>query len=420
MSAKVEFPEKYVRVIYDFSYSASDGRQINIAKDERFLLIQKTNKDWWKVIRGGERRAFYAPANYLEEIAPVVAVEATEPSTPTSSETNFRKRSNSEDVKGLSDRHRARSLEFLSPRAENSILQSCENLNTLSSNGSSGRHRKIRLARDSWDRRKSWAMSLDESEFCDNDLVSLTNVAEPSPVRRTTIAQEVPTRSTEPPPLPPKTKSGSFSRPKAAPPLLPPRAETTRLHSVPVEKKAEEVSTSKVQNLRRNYENVEFNKRSSTSETGLGSENVSRARDEWEEREKTSLGSFRSRNESGETAPAWRRKSRNSLDNFSQLPSSDSSKVKSDSQMAPAAGASKPVPMAFNNPLYSSAPIKAKVSPSNVTLARSPVGREDSNVIKLEVVSPMKLEFGSYRDSSVIKIGKTVFTQTMDTKMTTF
>uniref|UniRef100_T1JJK9 Rho GTPase-activating protein 15 n=1 Tax=Strigamia maritima TaxID=126957 RepID=T1JJK9_STRMM len=57
----------YVQVLYDFEYDADDGKRICMKEGEEFLLLNKTNTDWWQVIRDGERRPFYAPASYMEE-----------------------------------------------------------------------------------------------------------------------------------------------------------------------------------------------------------------------------------------------------------------------------------------------------------------------------------------------------------------
>lgn len=58
----------YLKVDHDFEYKTNDGRQIVIKKDEKLCLIQKTNKDWWKVIRNQEQRSFYVPVTYVREL----------------------------------------------------------------------------------------------------------------------------------------------------------------------------------------------------------------------------------------------------------------------------------------------------------------------------------------------------------------
>lgn len=34
---------------YDYNYRGSDGRQVCIREGERFVLLKKTNDDWWQV-----------------------------------------------------------------------------------------------------------------------------------------------------------------------------------------------------------------------------------------------------------------------------------------------------------------------------------------------------------------------------------
>lgn len=58
----------YLRVDHDFEYRTNDGRQIVIKKDERLCLVQKTNEDWWKVVRNKEQRSFYVPVTYVREL----------------------------------------------------------------------------------------------------------------------------------------------------------------------------------------------------------------------------------------------------------------------------------------------------------------------------------------------------------------
>lgn len=58
----------YLKVLYDFKYKTAEGRQIVIQKDEKLYLLQKTNNDWWQVIRTREQRSFYVPATYVREI----------------------------------------------------------------------------------------------------------------------------------------------------------------------------------------------------------------------------------------------------------------------------------------------------------------------------------------------------------------
>lgn len=34
---------------YDYNYRGADGRQVSIREGERFILLKKTNADWWQV-----------------------------------------------------------------------------------------------------------------------------------------------------------------------------------------------------------------------------------------------------------------------------------------------------------------------------------------------------------------------------------
>lgn len=64
----MEIPDITVYVLYDFDYHTKDGRHVEIKTGERLFLIKKTNNDWWQVIRSSERRPFYVPASYVEEV----------------------------------------------------------------------------------------------------------------------------------------------------------------------------------------------------------------------------------------------------------------------------------------------------------------------------------------------------------------
>ncbi|XP_044850920.1 rho GTPase-activating protein 9 isoform X3 [Mauremys mutica] len=64
-----------LRALYDYQYEAEDGRQVAIAEGERFLLLRKSNEDWWQVRRLSDpRRArpIFVPATYVAEVAPHV------------------------------------------------------------------------------------------------------------------------------------------------------------------------------------------------------------------------------------------------------------------------------------------------------------------------------------------------------------
>ncbi|XP_031714698.1 rho GTPase-activating protein 12 isoform X4 [Anarrhichthys ocellatus] len=56
---------------YDYSYRGADGRQVCIREGERFILLKKTNNDWWQVRRIGaasKTKPLYVPATYVTEV----------------------------------------------------------------------------------------------------------------------------------------------------------------------------------------------------------------------------------------------------------------------------------------------------------------------------------------------------------------
>ncbi|XP_047670195.1 rho GTPase-activating protein 15 isoform X2 [Tachysurus fulvidraco] len=56
---------------YDYSYRGADGQTISIHDGERFLLLKKTNPDWWQVRRlgvGKKAKPLYVPATYVTEV----------------------------------------------------------------------------------------------------------------------------------------------------------------------------------------------------------------------------------------------------------------------------------------------------------------------------------------------------------------
>ncbi|XP_043388736.1 rho GTPase-activating protein 9 isoform X3 [Chelonia mydas] len=64
-----------LRALYDYQYEAEDGRQVAIAEGECFLLLHKSNEDWWQVRRLSDpRRArpIFVPATYVAEVGPRV------------------------------------------------------------------------------------------------------------------------------------------------------------------------------------------------------------------------------------------------------------------------------------------------------------------------------------------------------------
>ncbi|XP_053291466.1 rho GTPase-activating protein 15 isoform X3 [Pleuronectes platessa] len=60
---------------YDYNYRGADGRQVCIREGERFVLLKKTNTDWWQVREQVRRigaaskaKPLYVPATYVTEV----------------------------------------------------------------------------------------------------------------------------------------------------------------------------------------------------------------------------------------------------------------------------------------------------------------------------------------------------------------
>ncbi|XP_055973497.1 rho GTPase-activating protein 9 [Sorex fumeus] len=56
--------------LYGFTYTGADGRQVSLAEGDRFLLLRKTNSDWWLARRLGApatSRPIFVPAAYMTE-----------------------------------------------------------------------------------------------------------------------------------------------------------------------------------------------------------------------------------------------------------------------------------------------------------------------------------------------------------------
>ncbi|KAF5905676.1 rho GTPase-activating protein 9, partial [Clarias magur] len=70
---------------YDYSYRGADGRTVSIYDGERFLLLKKTNADWWQVRRLGvnkKAKPLYVPATYVREV-PVNTLHSPQASSQT-------------------------------------------------------------------------------------------------------------------------------------------------------------------------------------------------------------------------------------------------------------------------------------------------------------------------------------------------
>ncbi len=57
----------YVEVEYDYEYKSKD-RLITVKQGESYLLVKKTNEDWWQVRKDEASKAFYVPAQYVREV----------------------------------------------------------------------------------------------------------------------------------------------------------------------------------------------------------------------------------------------------------------------------------------------------------------------------------------------------------------
>ncbi|XP_068790523.1 rho GTPase-activating protein 12 isoform X8 [Struthio camelus] len=57
----------YIEVEYDYEYQAKD-KKIVIKQGEKYILVKKTNDDWWQVKRDESSKPFYVPAQYVKEI----------------------------------------------------------------------------------------------------------------------------------------------------------------------------------------------------------------------------------------------------------------------------------------------------------------------------------------------------------------
>nr|XP_057916053.1 rho GTPase-activating protein 12b isoform X2 [Doryrhamphus excisus] len=57
----------YVQVEYDYEYKAKD-KMVSIRQGESYMLVKKTNEDWWQVRKEEGTKAFYVPAQYVREV----------------------------------------------------------------------------------------------------------------------------------------------------------------------------------------------------------------------------------------------------------------------------------------------------------------------------------------------------------------
>ncbi|XP_076837203.1 rho GTPase-activating protein 12a isoform X2 [Brachyhypopomus gauderio] len=59
--------QRYIEVEYDYNYKSRD-RMVSIRQGECYLLVKKTNEDWWQVCKDEGSKAFYVPAQYVREV----------------------------------------------------------------------------------------------------------------------------------------------------------------------------------------------------------------------------------------------------------------------------------------------------------------------------------------------------------------
>lgn len=57
----------YIEVEYDYEYKAKD-KMVTIRQGECYMLVKKTNMDWWQVRKDEGAKAFYVPAQYVREV----------------------------------------------------------------------------------------------------------------------------------------------------------------------------------------------------------------------------------------------------------------------------------------------------------------------------------------------------------------
>ena len=56
-----------VIALYSYKYELGDGKEVSFDSGDQFVLLSKTNADWWRVQRNGEK-PIYVPASYVQEI----------------------------------------------------------------------------------------------------------------------------------------------------------------------------------------------------------------------------------------------------------------------------------------------------------------------------------------------------------------
>ncbi|XP_051523197.1 rho GTPase-activating protein 27-like [Myxocyprinus asiaticus] len=59
---------QHVLVNFEYNYTTRDGRMVSIKPNEHYILVAKTNDNWWHVRRDETDKPFYIPAKYVTEL----------------------------------------------------------------------------------------------------------------------------------------------------------------------------------------------------------------------------------------------------------------------------------------------------------------------------------------------------------------
>ncbi|KAK5602025.1 hypothetical protein CRENBAI_017532 [Crenichthys baileyi] len=59
----------FVSVEFEFEYKTKDGQHISIKPNECYILVSKTNDNWWRVCKDRDSKHFYVPVEYVKEVS---------------------------------------------------------------------------------------------------------------------------------------------------------------------------------------------------------------------------------------------------------------------------------------------------------------------------------------------------------------
>lgn len=59
---------RQVLVNFEYDYTARDGSTVSIKPNEHYILVAKTNENWWHVRRDETAKPFFIPATYVTEL----------------------------------------------------------------------------------------------------------------------------------------------------------------------------------------------------------------------------------------------------------------------------------------------------------------------------------------------------------------